>query len=507
MKQIRFACYCRVSTNKEDQANSFEAQQRFFRDYARQQPDWELYAIYADEGITGTATKKRTRFNEMIQDAYSGKFRMILTKEVSRFSRNILDTISYTRELRSIGVGVLFLTDRINTMEPESEMLLSFLATLAQEESRRTSTRVVWGQTRQMERGVVFGRSMLGYDVKNGQLSVEPEGAELVRLIYHKYAVEQTGTTKIARFLTEGGYRTSGGSKNWTPGAVVKILKNEKYVGDLIQKKSYTPDYLTHQKRKNTGQVPLITIRNHHEPIVSREIWNMAQSRLAANNKHNNTCAGRSNRYLFSGKIRCGVCGSVFVSRLKCRKDGTKVRRWRCGNVVRNGSAACTVGWSLRDEAAVRMLFDALGSLNLNRGEIAAQVADLLCENSSGAGKHIEQLDYQIEKIQRKKLVLLDSYLSLNITEEEMSVLKREYENRIAALQTRAEEEIRDRTEREGRREQLKMQVESILAGETVSEIFLKSVLDGVTVFKDRHVELTLLEIPQVFRYSELSLR
>ena len=179
---IKVASYCRVSTDKDDQANSFETQKRYFREYIESHPDWELYEIYADEGITGTTTKKRTRFNRMINDAYEGKFQMIITKEVSRFSRNILDTIAYTRELKAIGIGVIFATDRINTLEPEAEMLLSYLASMAQEESRRTSSRVIWGQTRQMERGVVFGQSLLGYDVKDGVLRSEEHTSELQSL-------------------------------------------------------------------------------------------------------------------------------------------------------------------------------------------------------------------------------------------------------------------------------------------------------------------------------------
>jgi len=155
---IRAASYCRVSTEKDDQANSFEAQQRYFREYIERHPDWELFLVYADEGTTGTSTKKRTQFNRMIRDAYEGKFSLIITKEVSRFSRNLLDTIAYTRELKAIGVAVLFVSDGINTMDPDAELRLSIMASIAQEESRRTSARVTWGQTRQMERGVVFGQ-------------------------------------------------------------------------------------------------------------------------------------------------------------------------------------------------------------------------------------------------------------------------------------------------------------------------------------------------------------
>ena len=205
---IMVARYCRVSTDQEDQANSCEAPQRYFKEYIARQPDWELYDVYADEGITGTSTKKRAQFNQMINDARLGKFQLIITKEVSRFSRNILDTISYTRELRALGVGVLFMNDGISTLEPDAELRLSIMGSIAQEESRKTSARVKWGQTRQMERGVVFGRSMLGYDVKDGKMTVNPEGAEVVKLIFHMYGVEKKGTSVIARELRNRGIRS-----------------------------------------------------------------------------------------------------------------------------------------------------------------------------------------------------------------------------------------------------------------------------------------------------------
>ena len=236
---IQVASYCRVSTDKDDQANSFESQQRYFKEYIDRQPDWELYRVYADEGITGTSTKKRVQFNRMISDAKMGKFKLIITKEVSRFSRNILDTIQFTRELRAIGVGVLFMNDGISTLDPDAELRLSIMGSIAQEESRKTSSRVKWGQTRQMERGVVFGRSMLGYDVKDGKMTINPDGAEIVRLIFHKYAVEGKGTSIIARELREAGFVTCTGNPKWNNTHIVKILKNEKYVGDLVQKKTY----------------------------------------------------------------------------------------------------------------------------------------------------------------------------------------------------------------------------------------------------------------------------
>ena len=506
---IKVASYCRVSTDKDDQANSFETQQRYFKEYIQNRPDWELYEIYADEGITGTSTRKRTQFNRMINDAYDGKFQMIITKEVSRFSRNILDTIAYTRELRAIGIGVIFANDRINTLEPEAEMLLSFLASLAQEESRRTSSRVVWGQTRQMEKGVVFGQSMLGYDVKDGVLSINPEGAEIVRLIFHKYAVEQVGTSEIARLLTCKGYRTYRGSAKWKANTVVKILNNEKYVGDLIQKKTYTPDFLTHTKRTNKGEVPFVTIENHHEPIISREVWNTAQERLQKNNKHGKGDGGHSNRYVFSGKIKCGECGSNFVGRSKQLKDGTKIRRWSCGTAANEGTQSCDVGKLVRDDDAMQMLKTAIRSLPMDTraiiNNVTALALDAILEGETGSGDDPQRLQIEINRVQQKKEAVMDSYFSGEISKEDMQSMNRKYDRQMEELHQRWKDvELRQKEHRDTKtlRSTIQSEVTDILSGKIESEVFYKSMLNSLTVFKDRHMELRLNLLSQLFRFA-----
>lgn len=506
---IKVASYCRVSTDKDDQANSFENQQRYFREYIESNPDWELYEVYADEGITGTSTRKRTQFNRMMNDAYEGKFQLIITKEVSRFSRNILDTIRYTRELKAMGIGVQFLTDRINTLEPEAEMLLAYVASMSQEESRRTSTRVVWGQTRQMERGVVFGRSLLGYDVKDGQLTVNPEGAEIVKLIFQKYAVEQIGTSEIARFLTEQGFCTYRGSTKWNANAVIKILKNEKYVGDLVQKKTYTPDFLTHEKKTNKGQVPLICLENHHEPIISREIWNLAQERLERNNKHSEENSGHSNRYVFSGKIKCGECDSSFVGRFRYLKDGTKVRRWSCATAVSEGVKGCDVGKIIRDDDAMNMLKIAVGSLQIDwetiTGNVTALALDAVQMEQTGTGDTPERLQYEIGRVREKKEKLLDSYFAEEISKEDMVSMKETYENQLTALRERlnkAQQRQADAADTQHLKEAIRGEVGAILRGEMDSEVLSKTLLDQMTVFKDRHIELKLNALPMVFHFA-----
>ena len=506
---IKVAGYCRVSTDKDDQLNSFQTQKAYFREYIQQNPDWELYAIYADEGITGTSTKKRKEFNRMMNDAYEGKFQIIITKEVSRFSRNILDTIAYTRELRAMGIGVIFATDRIHTLEPESEMILSYIAAQSQEESRRTSARVVWGQTRQMEKGVVFGQSLLGYDVKDGKLSVNPEGAEIVRLIFHKYAVEKVSTSQIARFLTEEGYCTYRGVSKWKPNTIIKILNNEKYVGDLIQKKTYTPDFLTHEKKPNKGAVPLIVIRNHHEPIISREIWDLTQKQLLGKSKHNPQAAGLSNRYVFSGKIKCGQCGSSFVGRCKYLKDGTVIRRWSCATAVNEGIAGCDIGRLVRDDNALQMLKTAILSLPMDTEALVRNVTELvlgaILTGQHGSWDDLQRLQRELDRVQQKKAAMMDAYFSGEITKEDMQTMKERYVRQLSDLRNRlkkAKTQKETKQDPAGLRTQIQSEILAILRGESESEVFNKTLLHSLTVYKDRHMELRLNRLPQVFYFN-----
>lgn len=390
---IPVAAYCRVSTDRDDQANSFASQQRYFAEYICRQPDWSLFEIYADEGITGTSTRKRAAFNRMIDEAHRGKFRLILTKEVSRFSRNILDTITYTRELRALGVGVLFLNDGISTLEPDAELRLSIMGSIAQEESRKTSSRVKWGQMRRMEQGVVFGRSLLGYDVQDGKLTVNPEGAALVRLIFQKYGVEKKGASVIARELHDAGILTFSGKTEWSCSHLLKILKNEKYVGDLIQKKTITPDYLTHVKKYNHGEEAFVILQNHHEPIIDRALWNIVQDEIRRRNRRSRMSEGHSRQYIFSGKIRCAACGASFVSRRKTRRNETAYQFWSCYTAVTKGAGAqgCDIGLRLPDTLARQMLRQVLTGLPLEPGQLAHSVTELLPDAARGPSSAIPQ--------------------------------------------------------------------------------------------------------------------
>ena len=334
-----------------------------------------------------------------------------------------------------------------------------------------------------------------------GRISINPEEAETVRLIFHKYALEQLSAARIAAFLEQEGYRTQSGSTGWTAGAVRKILRNEKYVGDLIQKKTYTPDYLTHARKPNRGEVPLVTIADHHEPLISREIWNLTQERLSQNNKHRKGHGGHSSGFLFSGRIRCGQCGAAFVSRWKYRKDGTKFRRWSCGTAARKGAESCDVGKLLREDDALQMLKTALRNLPELLESIPEKVTALAMEAIAAEEENHRDLPRQIRSLQWRKEKLLDGYCGGQIPEKDMLAMKEHYDTLLEICRKQLAEAEKRRKNLQKLEQDIQKEAAAILTMETESEVFCKTILDTITVFRDRSLELRLKELPAVFHF------
>ena len=515
---MKVAAYCRVSTDKEDQVNSFESQQQYFREYISRQPGWELYRIYADEGVTGTSTKKRGAFNRMIQDARLHRFDLIVTKEISRFARNTLDSLAYTRELKRMGIGVFFLNDNMNTLAEDSEMLLAIKSTMAQEESRSTSARVKWGQTRRMEQGVVFGRSLLGYDVQHGKMTVNPEGAEIVRLIFHKYVHERKGASVIARELREAGYKTLTGSACWRNTVILKILRNEKYCGDLKQKKTITLDYLTHQKKYNRGEEEFIFLKDHHEPIVSRELWEEAQREIARRDLDGRSGAGHGSRYPLSGKIKCGQCGRSFVSKSRSRKDGSRYKVWRCGAAAAEGKRrmdpagneiGCDTGYQIRDETGMEIVRQSVGMLKLDTEAAARSITCIALEaiqaSRDRSSLNAKQLKKELEQVKAKKAAMLDVFFANSIAADDMELMNAQYSRRMAELTEKIaaaekqESQFWDTTPLE---KDIRAKIMGIIHGETTPDLFYGSLLDRITAYPDRRMEVQLKLLPTKWTYA-----
>ena len=441
---LRVAAYCRVSTDKDDQANSYESQKLYFEQKIDSNKDWELVDIYADKGISGTNTNKRIDFNRMMRDAKTGKIDRIITKGVSRFARNKVDILQYTRELKSLGVSVLFINDNIDTFDSDGELRLTIMASIAQEESRKTSERVKWGQKRQMEKGVVFGRNILGYHLENGILTVNEEEAKLVRHIYSKY-LEGKGLHIIANELREEGYKTKNGKSEWTNKSIRTILQNEKYVGDLLQKKTITPDFLTHKKKYNMGEEEMVYIRDHHEPIIDRETFDFVQAEFKRKSENYKESMSRhSNRYAFSGKIKCGHCGRSYVATFRKRKDGSKRKVWKCFNKNKNGAIhevngemiGCDnkeIGNDILECAVLQALNEISNDKHAIINKLTKIINDVL-KNKEKEQYNFEKTEKAIERLDSKKLKVIDSYYDNEITKDEFIKLKEQYQEEIDKL-------------------------------------------------------------------------
>ena len=510
----RVAAYCRVSTDHEDQANSFESQQRYFRQYIERNPDWELYEIFADEGISGTNTKKRSEFKRMIACAKEGDFDLIITKEISRFARNTLDSIYYTRDLKKHGVGVIFMNDNINTLDGDAELRLAIMSSIAQEESRKTSERVKWGQKRQMEQGVVFGRSMLGYDVKDGKMTVNEDGAKIVRLIFHKFANENKGTHVIARELREAGI-TPMRVKEWSNTVILRVIRNEKYCGDLVQKKTFTPDFLSHEKKYNRGEEEFVIIKDHHEPIVSRELFEKANRILDEKSLTQEGKAKHSNRYPFSGKIKCGCCGSSYVARYKNRKNGTRYKAWRCYKSATQGSphtdkAGNPLGCSnpsIRNEDAVHIMYLVTRSLQLEEKKITANllsvIQSVLSVNTNYS--HIEKLKEQIQTVEDKRTQLIDLCISGAITKQEFITKREACDMEICELHdtiSGIDQQHLLADQQESVMKEITAAIHEIVSGVEYEDAFYSQILDKMVVQSKDTVDVYLNLLPIKWSYA-----
>ena len=510
----RVAAYCRVSTDNEDQANSFESQQRYFRQYIERNSDWELYAIFADEGISGTNTKKRKEFNRMIECAKNGDFDLIITKEISRFARNTLDSIFYTRDLKKHGVGVIFMNDNINTLDGDAELRLAIMSSIAQEESRKTSERVKWGQKRQMEQGVVFGRSMLGYDVKDGKMYINEDGAKVVRLIFHKFVDEGKGTHVIARELREEGIKPMR-VKEWQNTVILRIIRNEKYCGDLVQKKTYTPDFLSHEKKVNLGQEEFVILKDHHEPIISRELFDKANRILDAKSLSQEGKAKHSNRYPFSGKIKCGRCGASYVARYKTRKDGSRYKAWRCYEAANHGrphidkagnQVGCS-GESIRNEDAIYLLYLVCRELKINRRKVVDNLIKTIdaVMRKDLTGTRTNAVSEKIEEAKKKCTGLIDLYTSGDIDKNEFTALRVKYDEDIERLKSMAEGIEQQQTmilKQQELMAGIKNAIDELINGIQYEDEYYTQILDKMVINDKNHIDIYLKMLPHKWSFT-----
>lgn len=506
--KLRVAAYCRVSTDKDDQTNSLISQRRYFAHYIDQHEDWVLNDVYYDEGISGTQTKKRAGFNAMIEEAMQGGIDLILTKEVCRFARNTVDTLSYTRKLKDKGIGVVFTIDNIDTRDADGELRLTIMASIAQEESRKTSERVKWGQKRRMEQGVVFGRDMLGYTVQNGTLFVNEEEVPIVRAIFHKFTNEGKGTHVIARELLEEGMRPMR-VKLWSNTIILRVLRNEKYVGDLCQKKTYTPNYLTHAKKYNRGNEEMVYLKDHHEPIIDRELWNRTQAELLRRAISEDAKSKHSNRYWCSGKLYCGLCGQRYVSRTKKLKNGTIYKAWRCYAAANHGAKkisssgeqiGCNNG-SINEKALLTCMHYCICQLQINQKELKREIVQEIKE-IQGITEHkqdTKRIREKMDALASKKRKAIDLMLDGLITKADLQEQTKWYDEQLAGLTESLHTVVKQDKANEAELHEYENYLsvlDEIMSFDERNESLYREIVDKMVICHDKSVEVWMKCVP-----------
>lgn len=506
--KLRVAAYCRVSTDKDDQTNSLISQRKYFADYITHHEDWTLMDVYYDEGISGTQTKKRAGFNAMIEDAMRGEIDLILTKEVCRFARNTVDTLSYTRKLKDNGVGVIFTIDNIDTRDSDGELRLTIMASIAQEESRKTSERVKWGQKRRMEQGIVFGRDLIGYTVRDGELAINEEEVPIVRAIFHKYTNEGKGTHVIARELSEEGLRPKR-VKLWSATVILRALRNEKYVGDLCQKKTFTPNYLTHAKKYNRGNEEMVYLKDHHEPIIDRDLWNRTQEELLRRAPTEEMKSKHSNRYWCSGKLYCGMCGQRYVSRTKKLKNGTTYKAWRCYAATNHGTrkvsedgeiTGCDNG-SINERSLLTCVHYCICQLQTNQKELKKEILQEIKAIKGITEKKLDtkRITEKMENLNTKKRKAIDLMLDGLISKADLQEQTKWYDEQLAELSellSNSQSKDKEQAKQIDVFEQYITALDEIMTFDETNESLYREILDKMIIYHDNTVEVWLKCVP-----------
>ena len=427
-RKPRVAAYARVSTEQEEQQSSFESQVAYYEHYIQSNPNWEFVAVYADDGKSGTNTKKRDNFNRMIADAKAGKIDVILTKAISRFARNTVDSLQITRDLKEYGVEVVFEKENLRSLDKQSEVMLTVLSGLAQEESRNISENVRWGQQRSMQAGNVamaYGR-FLGYRKgDDGKPEIVPEEAEVVRDIYRMF-LDGLTIRNIAKNLTDRKIPTPGGKEIWAVSTIKSILSNEKYKGDALRQKTYTVDYLTKTVKKNNGEQKQYYITNSHPAIIDGDTFELVQLELARRGQRKGSL---NNNSPFTAKIICGDCGAyfghkVFHGKEECRKDV-----WYCNHRYK-GQEPCET--PIIPEADLKSAYlSALGQILARKADCLAACRAQLAELDNLA--ELKERRHEAEETLQKQLVEIQDFVHENARKSQDQNKYRAKYNKLAS--------------------------------------------------------------------------
>lgn len=482
--KLRVAAYCRVSTDSDEQATSYEAQVEHYTAFIKQNSEWEFAGIFADDGISGTNTKKREEFNRMIGECMAGNIDLIVTKSISRFARNTLDCLKYIRELKEKNIPVFFEKENINTMDSKGEVLLTIMASLAQQESQSLSQNVKLGLQYRYQNGEVQvnHNRFLGYTKdEDGHLIIEPVEAEVVKRIYREY-LEGASLLQICRSLKADSILTAANKPHWRPETVKKILQNEKYIGDALLQKTYTVDFLTKKRVKNNGIVPQYYVENSHEAIIPRDLYMQVQEEMVRRaNLHSGANRKKrvySSRYALSSHVYCPKCGDIY-RRIAWNNRGKRSTVWRCVNRVEHGPDCCdapTVKEEELQNAVVKAINVALGGKDDMIAALEENIAMVLALEDDTS---MESIDAKLEELQQELLKRANAGQDYDDLADE-----------IDSLREKKQEVMADNAEREGQKQRI-AEMQQFLVGQTeqieeYDENLVRRMVEKITVYEDK---------------------
>ena len=501
----RVAAYCRVSTDSEEQLNSYEAQKSYYTQKIEDSPDWEMAGIYADEGITGTSLKKRTEFKKMITACKRGHIDLIITKSLSRFARNTVDCLETVRLLKANGIGVYFEKENINTLTESSEFLITLFSGFAQAESESLSKNVAWGKAKSAEAGkVTFQyKKMLGYRRgADGQPEIVPEEAEVIKRIYHRY-LDGCTLGQIKRELDEDKVPTAQGVDSWSPAIIHNILTNEKYIGDALLQKTYITDCISKKVKKNQGERAMYYVENNHPAIISREVFDQVRNEMTRRSskrkvlqKSGKTELGKySGKYALTELLVCGECGSPY-KRVTWARNGKKRIVWRCVSRLEFGTKYCHNSPTLDESKLHSAILAAMNEFAAIRQEVCPDVLAMAEEAKqaiSQAGAKLLELKKPLEAVSREQSDLLDRLLE-NMGDAElnakMKALTDEKESLKAQILDTQQMEV-SLEEQAARHQQMWDSIMECSAGYTeFDDEFVRQIIQKITVEDEETIRI-----------------
>jgi len=501
---LRVAAYCRVSTDSEDQLSSYKSQVMYYTDMIKKKSEWSMADIYADEAITGTQVTKREDFQRMINDCMNGDIDMVITKSISRFARNTLDTLKYVRMLKEKNIAVFFEDEKINTLTMDGELLLVVLSSVAQQEVENISANVKKGLKMKMKRGELIGfQGCLGYDYHKDtkSLTVNEKEAEIVLYIFNRY-IEGAGCTVIGNELENLGYKTKYGGSRWMQSTVIGIIKNEKYKGDLLLGKTFTVDPISKRRLDNFGEEDKFYIRDHHEPIISEEIFNEAQKILAKRNvnrgvhKEGQKRNKFSRKYAFSCMIKCAFCDGTLTRRSWHSGSQYNKTIWQCVAATKHGKKYCPHSKGIPEEVIEKAFVKSYQLLCSDKQEVMeeflAKVESVIKEDTTA--KKLPKLEKEIADISNQKAKLLDLRLESNIDDDVYENKGQELSSKLTRLKQEQRELLSLRKNQENTVTRLKEFRKVLASGEILEEfdrVVFESVVEKIIIggYNDDGVE------------------